>query len=242
MTSRTKADIDALLRSMTLDSNSPRASQSIAQQSPASSLNIEKKDLLQRLNDKIAAKPRTRRTSQGFGRTAPPRNLPAPPASSSTLFVLGYPNKVLGIFSTVEKGVTAAATLCNAHDAQLDKWNDSTGMRVWGQLRLLPKPLSFPKSNDFEDFEIVESQKENTTIPSSVYAALQAGLCLGVCVEKPDAWEACLKHKGQVTYSTDLRDETKWIDKEGMPHVEGILSGSGWHRWSVRKFAVDAVE
>ncbi|KAJ4360863.1 uncharacterized protein N0V89_001430 [Didymosphaeria variabile] len=82
----------------------------------------------------------------------------------------------------------------------------------------------------------------NTTTKSSiksVYVALDHSLCLGLFTEKSMAWEACMKHKTQMTYSVDLRHARQWVDKDGMPYLEGMIGGSGRHCWHVRPCVVD---
>jgi hypothetical protein len=73
----------------------------------------------------------------------------------------------------------------------------------------------------------------------SVHVALDNSLCLGLFTEKPAAWEACMKHKTQMTYSVDLMHAKKWVDKSGMPYLEGMISGSGRHCWHVKVCVVD---
>jgi hypothetical protein len=73
----------------------------------------------------------------------------------------------------------------------------------------------------------------------SVYVALDQSLCLGLFTQKARAWEACMKHKTQMTYSVDLTHAKQWVDKSGMPLLEGMISGSGRHCWCVRVCTVD---
>lgn len=75
--------------------------------------------------------------------------------------------------------------------------------------------------------------------PEIIYAALDRSLCLGLFTEKARAWEACIKHKTQMTYSVGLRDANQYFDKEGMPFLVGTIAGSGRHCWCVRLCVVD---
>ncbi|KAJ4304660.1 hypothetical protein N0V90_000187 [Kalmusia sp. IMI 367209] len=62
---------------------------------------------------------------------------------------------------------------------------------------------------------------------TSVYVALDRSLCLGLYTEKNRAWDSCMRHKMQMTYSVDLKNEKQWVDKDGMPFLQGTIGGSG---------------
>jgi hypothetical protein len=194
------------------------------------------------VNEKLAKKPKKQRNRAYNNAPKPTPTLPSTHYNPSRLYILENPTELLGVFSTLSTA-SAAASVYGATSRNLGGWNDD-GIRVYGNLvRILPKAVQRSKDMRDEGKEAVtnkEALKEPARI-ETVHLALDNAMCLGIFTEKTKAWDACLKHKTQMTYSVELRNEKKWVDKDGMPHVKGNIGGSGMHCWHVKVYRVDEV-
>jgi hypothetical protein len=83
------------------------------------------------------------------------------------------------------------------------------------------------------------STKHDTRLPECVYLALDFSLCLGVFTTQAPAWDACTKHKTQITYAVDLQQGRQWVDADFIPHLQGKIPGGAFHHWTVRKCMID---
>lgn len=72
-----------------------------------------------------------------------------------------------------------------------------------------------------------------------VYVAMDCSLCLGLFTNRANAWEACMKHKVQVTYSVPLTNVKRWADGDDLPFLGGNISGGGYHCWNIQLRVVD---
>lgn len=193
------------------------------------------------MNDKLAERPKKKR-SRNQSIFANPTPISPVQSDACTLYILGYPNEVLGVFSTLDTA-TLAARVFGALESTLVRWNDDGLREYLGKLLILPKKIERDETpNDNGGKEKKPDEKfmsESAKNMQTVYMAMDKGLRLGVCTKKSSAWSVCMKHKMHITYSVDLKGERRWIDEEGMPYLTGSIRGGGTHCWYVQPFTID---
>jgi hypothetical protein len=155
-------------------------------------------------------------------------------------FLSEKPGNILGVFSNADKATTEAQNRAGFkpkypgyHGLNEYRVTDLSG----GNIRIVQKDV----------------QGEDTSVESgmngTVYLALEQSsnymLEIEAFADKEKAWEACLRfQKKRGGGIIRLKDEKKWVDKNGLRHVKARYEGvpdalNDWHHWYVGAFKMD---
>jgi hypothetical protein len=189
---------------------------------------------------------------------------PSTRSNLSSVFVLKYedypyntrPGTILGVYSSHDT-VTTGAIRHGAYAFSREGMRDgSEYLSPTGRIKIIETPIqrhgisaSLPKSvpasipHPAGPSAVRSTPRASTDGEDSILLALHqspTGLwCVGAFADKKKAWGACWKHRGSMGFVGQLREGTRWLDEDGMPHTKSRLVGTGWHEWYVVPYKID---
>lgn len=171
------------------------------------------------------------------------------------------PGAILGVFSTFNKVSTAAighGAYAFSREGLLD---GSEYLSATGRIKIIPRtvhrcgaeaPLPQSKTNpDGNERDINHAARrrrraaahESANAIDTVFVAVHryptGVLCVGLFTNIKKAWGACLRHRADTAIAHVLRQGSKWIDENNMPHAKCRIAGFGWLEWFVEAFSID---